>query len=934
MKSPFKFLDSYTKDDHEIFFGRDREIEELYQRVFESKLLLVYGVSGTGKSSLIHCGLANKFQETDWLPLIVRRAGNLPDNLASVIKSASVTQQSQDFVTSSQFKKAVRSLYLDHYKPVFFIFDQFEELFIFGTKEEKHSFVEIIRELINSDIQCRFIFVLREEYLANITEFEKYIPTILANRVHIEKMSHINAVEAIKGPCKVFNISLEEGFAEILLEKLSPGSGEIELTYLQVFLDKIFRLAVSKDKSGSENRPPSFTLNLIQKTGDVSDLLGGFLEEQISLLDDPDSALVLLKSLVSVKGTKRPMSPEEIREHAGTFGNPIEESVLLEMLQTFIHLRILRDKDQNGKYELRHDALAVKIYEKFTLVEKELLEVRKYVENAFYTYETRGILLNREDLDYLASYERKLILPQNLSDFITQSRKKLHARRKALARMTYISALIFVLIIAAIGRTYFRKQGTARSSNLIGYALLQSEANPLKSLSSSFILWGKDSLSPVLQRIIIKGFQSLLSIKTDSSSPIFLLQQDLLPIKLESKIENANISDNGKYIFGWMENNRVFVLDILTNGLHYFKTDGDPIFIDISENDSLVALICSNNKGVVCDFMGNAKYSFVATSNNVMNERLFSFFPSGEYQLVTVKDNEALIYDKTGKITFELKGHTGKVNSVDVSPDGRFVATASSDNRVYLWNYNQERKLFSIYDSLIGHKSTVWSCCFNRSGKYVITASADSTVKIWDLNGREINPEFSFGRNYEGFARYKYNAGEYDEDALDKALSIYYRKNCNARFSPNEREIIATSYSVNKDSLTDNRPEYSQVLYYDYNSEFYTRWNYPFFESVNKENNKIDPVIFRKLIVSPSEDIAAAEVSKINKIYLLSRSGLCLITIDGNCPMFSNDGKDFSWIYNNEIKKIPVTSSAIKNLLEKYKLTESSKGADDILIVL
>ena len=70
MKSPFKFLDSYTKDDRAIFFGRDREIEELYHRVFESKIMLVYGVSGTGKSSLIHCGLANKFQDTDWLPLV------------------------------------------------------------------------------------------------------------------------------------------------------------------------------------------------------------------------------------------------------------------------------------------------------------------------------------------------------------------------------------------------------------------------------------------------------------------------------------------------------------------------------------------------------------------------------------------------------------------------------------------------------------------------------------------------------------------------------------------------------------------------------------------------------------------------------------------------------------------------------------------------
>ncbi|MGD0756465.1 MAG: ATP-binding protein [Bacteroidales bacterium] len=61
LKSPFKFLDSYTKDDREIFFGRDREIEELYQRVFDSKLLLVYGVSGTGKSCLLTLSNFNAF---------------------------------------------------------------------------------------------------------------------------------------------------------------------------------------------------------------------------------------------------------------------------------------------------------------------------------------------------------------------------------------------------------------------------------------------------------------------------------------------------------------------------------------------------------------------------------------------------------------------------------------------------------------------------------------------------------------------------------------------------------------------------------------------------------------------------------------------------------------------------------------------------------
>lgn len=62
-KSPFKFLDAYTKEDTEIFFGREKEVEELYQKIFNGRILVVYGSSGTGKTSLIQCGLAAKFRK-------------------------------------------------------------------------------------------------------------------------------------------------------------------------------------------------------------------------------------------------------------------------------------------------------------------------------------------------------------------------------------------------------------------------------------------------------------------------------------------------------------------------------------------------------------------------------------------------------------------------------------------------------------------------------------------------------------------------------------------------------------------------------------------------------------------------------------------------------------------------------------------------------
>ena len=50
IKSPFKFLDAYTKEDKDIFFGREAETDELYDRVFETNLVLLYGASGTGKT--------------------------------------------------------------------------------------------------------------------------------------------------------------------------------------------------------------------------------------------------------------------------------------------------------------------------------------------------------------------------------------------------------------------------------------------------------------------------------------------------------------------------------------------------------------------------------------------------------------------------------------------------------------------------------------------------------------------------------------------------------------------------------------------------------------------------------------------------------------------------------------------------------------------
>ena len=193
--SPFKFLDSYNANDGSMFFGRENETEDLYQKVFQSKLLLVYGASGTGKSSLINCGLANKFMSSDWLPIHIRRVGNINKSLFSQINKHTlypVKISEEESQSNSGLDKVISSVFLDHFKPIYLIFDQFEELFIFGNREEWQLFIGAVKYLMERDLEIHFIFVMRGEYLEFLSEFEEVIPEFFDNRIRVEKMTRKN----------------------------------------------------------------------------------------------------------------------------------------------------------------------------------------------------------------------------------------------------------------------------------------------------------------------------------------------------------------------------------------------------------------------------------------------------------------------------------------------------------------------------------------------------------------------------------------------------------------------------------------------------------------------------------------------------------------------------------------------------------------------
>src|SRR5207302_1784441 len=87
------------------------------------------------------------------------------------------------------------------------------------------------------------------------------------------------------------------------------------------------------------------------------------------------------------------------------------------------------------------------------------------------------------------------------------------------------------------------------------------------------------------------------------------------------------------------------------------------------------------------------------------------------------------------KVIRTLKWTTKSVNSLVFSPDGKFLATASSDRRVMVWDVATGKKLLDLG----GHLGSVNSVAFSPDGKRLASGSADWTVRLWDSErGQEV----------------------------------------------------------------------------------------------------------------------------------------------------------------------------------------------------
>lgn len=436
IRVPFKFLDSYTREDESIFFGRDNESEEIFRKLYSGKLLLVYGKSGTGKSSIINCGLISKIPQEDIYTINVRCGKNAYQNFISEIKKYSAIKQDSPL-------EILEDIFYEHSKPVALIFDQFEEVFILSEEEERKKLADTLDKILKSRLKINIILVIREEYFADLTEFESVIPGLYSNRVRIERMNRYSAKEAIIKPCLACNVKIEDGLADKIIEQLVWQSEGLELTWLQILMDRLYRIAAGRD-------PENTVINNedLESLGRIGNVLSNFLDEQLRLMPEGDLGEAVLKTMISTDGTKKLVNLDDISSALKVTGNTAEPDAIEGILLHLVNVRIITDKNEEGFYELRHDAIAGRIYERMTASEKEIIEVRSFLDNSLRIFKQRNVFLTDNDLKYIDQFEARLILSNEQKEFIELSRKEIQRTRLRRRNLSLTAVIVLMAVLS------------------------------------------------------------------------------------------------------------------------------------------------------------------------------------------------------------------------------------------------------------------------------------------------------------------------------------------------------------------------------------------------------------------------------------------------------------------------------------------------------
>ncbi|TWT55540.1 nSTAND1 domain-containing NTPase [Allorhodopirellula solitaria] len=281
-ESPYKHLNWFTKDDAEIFFGRGRQIREMYDALSSGSqpVILFYGQSGVGKSSLLNAGVLPRLTKS--CEIRYERRGDR--GLLATLKKA-LGLAADDAIP---IETAWRASEAEPGKPpLIVILDQVEECYtrpILDLPDELAQLLRAVEATFGDPAQRprgKLVLSFREEWLALLEDEVKtfHLPF---TKIFLKPLDRDGIIEVVEGPTRSrrlrerYALTIDDRLAGEIADRLLADRGSAIATTLQILLSKLWDKATE-----IRSEPPTFTRDLYLDLKDKGILLSDFLGQQL-----------------------------------------------------------------------------------------------------------------------------------------------------------------------------------------------------------------------------------------------------------------------------------------------------------------------------------------------------------------------------------------------------------------------------------------------------------------------------------------------------------------------------------------------------------------------------------------------------------------------------------------------------------------------------